>query len=349
VAATGKNYTLRAGRHPYGKSFRTDMMQPKRLLLAWASTAILMATPAAAQTYPSKPVTLVVALAPGGAADVIARAVAQKLTDAWGQTFVIENRGGANTQLAAEYVGKTAPDGYTLLVTAEHTFTVNPSLYKKLSYDPMKGFVPVSGLIAVSQTLVANPSAPFNSVAELVAQAKARPGQISYGSLGVGSGPHLSAVLLENAAGIKLNAVQYRGAAPALTDVVAGHIPMMFIATGVAAQPWRVGQVKPIGIGGSHRLAEFPNVPIIDETYPGYRAELWFGLFAPGGTPKEIVDKLNTGVQQVMADPAFKQRYIDANFFEAMTGKPEDLAKQIQADTAKWTKVIRDAKISIEE
>lgn len=331
------------------------MMQPTKLpfasglFFAWGIAALLAAAPAAAQTYPAKPVNIVVALAPGGAADVIARAVALKLSEAWGQSFVIENRGGANTQLAAEHVGKAAADGYTLLVTAEHTFTVNPSLYKKLSYDPVKGFVPVSGLIAVNQTLVAHPSAPFNTIAELVAQAKAKPGQISYGSLGVGSGPHLSAVLLESAAGIKLNAVQYRGAAPALTDVVAGHIPMMFIATGVAAQPWRAGQVKPIGIGGSHRLAAFPNVPIIDESYPGYRAELWFGLFAPGGTPKEIVDKLNAGVQQVMADPAFKQRYIDANFFEAMKGTPDDLAKQIQADTAKWTKVIRDAKISLDE
>lgn len=325
------------------------MMQLVRLLFAWSISALFATSPAAAQTYPSKPVTVVVALAPGGAADVIARAVAQKLSEAWSQSFVIENRGGANTQLAAEYVGKAAPDGSMLLVTAEHTFTVNPSLYRKLSYDPVKGFVPVSGLISVNQTLVANPSAPFNTVSELVAQAKAKPGQISYGSLGVGSGPHLSSVLLENAAGIKLNAVQYRGAAPALTDVVAGHIPMMFIATGVAAQPWKAGQVKPIGIGSAHRLPAFPNVPAIDESYPGYRAELWFGLFAPAGTPKEIVDKLNAGVQQAMADPAFKQRYIDANFFEAMTGTPDDLAKQIQADTAKWTKVIRDAKISLDE
>ena len=161
------------------------MMQLVRLLFAWSISALFATSPAAAQTYPSKPVTVVVALAPGGAADVIARAVAQKLSEAWSQSFVIENRGGANTQLAAEYVGKAAPDGSMLLVTAEHTFTVNPSLYRKLSYDPVKGFVPVSGLISVNQTLVANPSAPFNTVSELVAQAKAKPGQISYGSLGV--------------------------------------------------------------------------------------------------------------------------------------------------------------------
>jgi tripartite-type tricarboxylate transporter receptor subunit TctC len=321
------------------------MMKLTQLLLI-CGVSTLLAGPALAQTYPAKPVNIVVAIAPGGAADLIGRAVAQKLSEAWGQNFVVENRGGANTQLAAEYVGKAAPDGYTLLVTAEHTFTVNPLLYKKLSYDPIKGFVPVSGLVAVNQTLVAHPSAPFNTVAELVREAKAKPGQISHGSLGVGSGPHLSAIQLESAAGIKLNPVQYRGAAPALTDVVAGHIPMMFIATGVAAQPWRAGQVKAIGIGSGHRLAGLPNIPTIDETYPGYRAELWFGLFAPAGTPKDIVDKLNAGVQQAMADPAFKQRYMDANFFEAMVGKPEDLARQIEADRTRWTKVLREANIS---
>ena len=222
-------------------------MQHIRALVALACATL---APAAghAQSYPSKPVTIVVSLAAGGAADVIARALSQRLTEEWGQPVLIENKGGANNQVGAAAVARAAPDGYTLLLTPEHTFTVNPFLYRKLSYD-LKDFVPVSGVVTISQTLVVHPSQPMQTVADLIALAKAKPGQLNYGSLGIGSGPHLSMELLQSMSGAKLTPVHYKGAAPALTDVVAGHIPMMFVSTGMIVQPSKGGQVRPLGPG----------------------------------------------------------------------------------------------------
>ena len=207
-----------------------------------------------AQAYPTKPVTIVVTLAAGGAADVIARALAQRLTEEWGQPVLVENKGGANNQVGTTAVARSAPDGYTLLLTPEHTFTVNPYLYRKLSYDPAKDFVPVTGLVSISQALVVHPSLAVRTVADLIAAAKDNPGQLNYGSLGVGSGPHLSMELLQSMTGAKLNAVQYKGAAPALTDVIAGHIPMMFVSTGLIVQPWKAGQLRALGVGSRERL-----------------------------------------------------------------------------------------------
>jgi tripartite-type tricarboxylate transporter receptor subunit TctC len=201
----------------------------------------LFAASAQAQTYPAKPVTIVVTLAAGGAADVIARALAQRLSEEWGQPVLVENKGGANNQVGTTAVARSAPDGYTLLLTPEHTFTVNPYLYRKLSYDPAKDFIPVSGLVGISQELVVHPSLAMHNVGDLITAAKDKPGGFNYGSLGVGSGPHLSMELLQFMSGAKLNAVQYKGAAPALTDVIAGHIPMMFVSTGLMVQPWKAG------------------------------------------------------------------------------------------------------------
>ena len=192
-------------------------MEGLRIALTLACIG-LFAAPAHAQAYPTKPVTIVVTLAAGGAADVIARAVAQRLTEEWGQPVVIENKGGANNQVGTTAVARSAPDGYTLLLTPEHTFTVNPYLYRKLSYDPAKDFIPVTGLVSISQALVVHPSLAMQNVPDLIAAARDKPGGINYGSLGVGSGPHLSMELLQSMSGTKLNAVQYKGAAPALAS-----------------------------------------------------------------------------------------------------------------------------------
>jgi len=323
-------------------------VQGVRILVASVMVA-LAAAPARSQTYPSKPVTIVVALAAGGAADVIARAIGQRLTEEWGQPILIENRGGANTQIAAAYVAKAAPDGYTLLLTAEHTFTVNPYLYRRLSYDAAKDFVPVSGIALVHQALVVNPSLPLRTTQDLVAYAKARPGQLNYGSLGVGSGSHLNMELLQASAGVKLNAVQYKGAGPALTDVIAGHIDTMFVSIGLAIEPWKAGQLRPLGVGSSARLAQLPDLPTLGEAMPGFRAAVWFGLFAPRGTPPDVVMTINGAVQRVLADPAFRRRFLVPNVYEPMIGSPEQLAEAITADAAQWRKVIADAKIAIEE
>jgi tripartite-type tricarboxylate transporter receptor subunit TctC len=286
-------------------------------------------------------------LAAGGAADVIARAVAQRLTEEWGQPVVVENKGGANNQVGTAAVARSAPDGYTLLLTPEHTFTVNPYLYRKLSYDPAKDFIPVTGLVSISQALVVHPSLAMQNVPDLIAAARDKPGGINYGSLGVGSGPHLSMELLQSMSGTKLNAVQYKGAAPALTDVIAGHVPMMFVSTGLIVQPWKAGQLRPLGVGSRERLAQFPELPTVAETLPGFTALVWFGLFAPSGTPRDIVVKINNAVQRMLADRDFHDRFLAPNLYEPMSGSPEQFAEQIRLDAERWQKVIRDAKLAI--
>jgi tripartite-type tricarboxylate transporter receptor subunit TctC len=316
------------------------------ITLAWIA---MCAAPARAETYPSKPVTIVVTLAAGGAADVIARAVAQRLTEEWGQPVIVENKGGANNQVGTTAVMRAAPDGYTLLLTPEHTFTVNPYLYRKLSYDPVKDFIPITGLVAISQALVANPSQPMRTIGDLIALAKAKPGELNYGSLGVGSGPHLSMELLQSMAGVKLIPVQYKGAAPALTDAIAGHIPMMFVSTGLIVQPWKAGQLQVLGAGSSRRLPQLPDLPTIAESLPGFTATVWFGLFAPSGTPREIVVKINSTAQRILADPGFRDRLLTPNFYEPISGTPEQFADDIRADAERWQKVIKDAKIAVEE
>lgn len=189
----------------------------------------------------------------------------------------------------------------------------------------------------------------MQTVGDLITAAKDNPGGFNYGSLGVGSGPHLSMELLQFMSGTKLNAVQYKGAAPALTDVIAGHIPMMFVSTGLIVQPWKAGQLRPLGVGSRERLAQFPELPTIAETLPGFTALVWFGLFAPNGTPREIVVKINTAVQRILADRGFRDRFLTPNLYEPMPGSPEQFANDIRRDSERWQKVIRDAKLAIED
>lgn len=296
--------------------------------------------------YPSKPITIVVAYPAGGATDVIARSVSQRLSVAWGRSIIIDNKGGASTQIGATYVSKSAPDGYTLLATDETTFT-NSYLYRKLSYDPAKDFVPVTGLGVIHQALVVNPSFPAQNVADLITLAKTTPGSLNYATLGVGSSSHLSMEMLESMAAVKLSPVHYKGGAPALTDVIGGHIPMVFLSVTLVAQPAKAGQLRPLGVGSSKRLAQFPELPTVAETLPGYEAAVWFGLFAPRGTPQDIVVTLNTEVQKILADAAFRDTFLAPNFYEPITGSPEQFAQYVRSEAMKWGKVVQDAKLSL--
>lgn len=302
-----------------------------------------------AENYPTKPITIVVALAAGGVADVIARAIGQRLTEEWGQPIVVENRGAANTQVGAAYVAKSPPDGYTLLLTPEYTFTVNPFLYRKQSYDPSGAFAPVSGLVTVPLALVINPILPVQNVRELIAWAKANPEKLNYGIPGVGSTSHLSMELFQAKAGVKFNPVSYKGAAPALTDIVAGHIHAMFVSVGLANGPAKAGQLRILGVGNSSRVAQFPDLPTIAETVPEFETTIWFALFAPSGTSPEIVAKLNGAVQRILADPVFDQKYITTNAYQRLSGPPASLSAIIARDSARWSKVIKEANIVIEE
>lgn len=299
--------------------------------------------------YPGKVVTLVVTAAPGGVTDILARALGHGLTKIWGQQVIIENKPGASNQIGADYVAKAAPDGYTMLVTAEATFVTNPWLYSKLPYDPMRDFTPITGLISISQSLVTNPSLPPQNLKELLDLAKARPGELNYGTFGAGSTGHLNMEMLQSMAGVKLFPVHYKGATPALTDVIAGHIQMMFISTSSAVEPWKAGKVKLLAVGSSKRLAQFPEIPTVAESgLPGFEAVSWFGLFAPDGTPRNVVDKVNADVRRVFEDAEFRDKFLAPNMFEPMIGSPEQFSDFIKSDSQKWGKVIRDANVKLD-
>src|SRR5262245_22766509 len=213
-------------------------------LMAAVVSALLPAAAAGQEaSYPTKPVTIIVPAAPGGVTDALGRTLAQRFTEAWGQQVIVENRPGANNQIAAEYVTKAAPDGYTLMIGPETTFVVNPSLYAKLPYDPVKGFTPIVGLVTINHALIAHPSMPIKNVKDLITLAKQKPGEINYGTFGVGSSGHLNMELFQALSGTKLQAVHYKGATPALTDVIAGHIQMMFISAGSAVPQVQTGKV----------------------------------------------------------------------------------------------------------
>jgi len=304
---------------------------------------------ASAQPYPNKPIHIVVPFAPGGITDVLARALGQRLAEAWGQQVVIENKPGANSQVGAEYVAKSAPDGSTLLVTADTTFVMNPHLYRKLAYDPVNDFVPLAGLGISPQALIIHPSVPARTVGELIELGKKKPGEINYGTFGSGSSGHLNIELLQSMTGAKFTPIHYRGAAPALTDVIAGHIQMMIVSIGLVVQPWQAGQLKVLGFGSTARLAPFPEVPTIAESgLPGYAAGSWYGLAAPRGTPRDIVDKINAQTQRIFNDTEFREKFLAPNMIYSIASSPEEFAERIRLDLAKWGKVIRDANVTVE-
>jgi tripartite-type tricarboxylate transporter receptor subunit TctC len=319
-----------------------------RTWLAAVLVSALFPAAAAAQatSYPTKPVTIIVPAAPGGVTDALGRMLAQRFTEAWGQQVIVENKPGANNQIAAEYVTKAAPDGYTLLIGPEVTFVVNPSLYAKLPYDPVNGFTPIVGLVTINHALIVNPALPVQNVKDLIALAKQKPGEINYGTFGVGSSGHLNMELFQALSGAKFQAVHYKGATPALTDVMAGHIQMMFISVGSAVPQWKADKVKLIAVGAGKRMALLPEVPTVAESgLPDYEAVSWFGLFGPPGMPADVVAKINAEVRKVFADPEIKKSFLERQYFESIAGTPEQLAHYIRADEPKWRKVIHDAKV----
>jgi len=318
-----------------------------RALIAFG--CVLAAMPAVAQTYPNKPITIVVPASPGGVTDALGRTLAKHLTDAWGQQAIVENRPGANNQIAAEYVAKAPADGYTLFIGPEVTFVVNPSLYAKLPYDPVKDFTPISGLVIINHALILHPSVPANDVKGLLELAKQKPGELNYGTFGIGSSGHLNMEMMQSLSGVKFQPVHYKGATPALTDVVAGHIQMMFISVGSAVPQWKADKIKLIAVGAKRRLALLPEVPTVAESgLPGYEAVSWFGLFGPAGVPREIVDRLNAEVKRMFGDPEIQKNFLDKQFFESIAGTPDELAGYIRTEEPKWRKVIREAGVKVD-
>ena len=315
-------------------------------------TSLAGAASAQAQSYPARTITLTVTAAAGGVTDVVARALGQRLAEAWGQQVVIENKGGAAHVVGAQSVAKATPDGYSLLVAEAGTFTINPTLYGKgkLPYDEEQDFLPITGIVRINQALIGHPSLPATNVRELIALTKKKPGELTYGTAGIGSAPHMNMVLFESMAGVKLQPVHYRGAAPALTDVMAGHVNLMSVSVSLALPPSRAGQVKIFGIGSSKRLPAAAEIPTVAESgLPGYEASTWFGLFAPAGTPREIVEKINVEVATILADPQFREKFLAPQMFEPMASTPEAFADYIRAQTRKWAEVIRAQKLTIDK
>ena len=317
--------------------------------VAVAAALLLAPTIAAAQNFPERQITLVVPAAPGGVTDLLGRALAKRFTQAWGREAIVENKPGANNQIAAEYVTKAAPDGYTLLIGPEATFVANPFLYAKLPYAPIKGFSPISALVSIHHALIVNPALPVRSVADLLALARQKPDALNYGTFGVGSTGHLNMEMLERDAGIRLVPVHYKGATPALTDVMAGHIQLMFISVGSAVPQAKAGKVRMIAIGAPKRLPGLPDIPTVAESgVPGFEAVSWFGLYGPAGMPPAVVDKINGEVRKLFADAEFNRTFMAPQFFESIAGTPAELSARLKSDSAKWEKLIHDADIKLQ-
>ena len=304
---------------------------------------------AQAQSYPSRTITMIVTASAGGVTDVVARAVGQRLSERWGQQVVIENRGGGGHILGAQAVAKAAPDGHTLLVAEAGTYVINPNVYPKdkLNYDLERDLIQITGLVRIHHSLVVTPSLPVSSLGELIALAKEKPGTLTYGTAGLGSGPHLNMVRLEHATGAKFVTVHYRGATPSLTDVIGGHTNMMMIAVGSALGAFESGKVKMLAIGSPQRLPRLPDMPAAAESVPGYTAGTWFGLSTTAGTPRDIVMKINTEVRQIIAEPAIQEQFVKKQLYEPMTSSPEEFVEYIRTESERWGKVIREQNLQI--
>ena len=307
----------------------------------WAFAAFAFAQAPAA--YPTKPIRLVVPFPAGGATDLLAREVSKHLTDAWGQSVVVDNRPGAGGNIGSELVAKSPPDGYTLEMGTVGTHAINASLYSKMPYDHVKDFVPVILVAGVPNVLVVNPSVPVNTVQELIAYAKANPGKLNFASSGSGTSIHLSGELFKVMAGVNMTHVPYKGSAPALAELIAGQVQLMFDNLPPSLPQIKAGKLRALAVTSARRAPALPDVPTVAEAgLPGFEASSWFGVLAPAGTPPAVVAKLNAEIAKWLMSPEAKEKLagVGANI---AGGTPEDFARHIQAETAKWAKVVKES------
>jgi tripartite-type tricarboxylate transporter receptor subunit TctC len=308
------------------------------------AAALTLATPfalAQAPAYPKQPVTLVVPFPAGGPTDAMARVLAQKLGDRLGQQVVVDNKGGAGGSIAAEFVAKAPADGHTLFFGTTGTMAINPSLYSKLRYDPVKDFAPVSLMASTMNVLVVNPQVPARNLADVIKLAKAKPGDITYGSAGNGSSNHLSGELFRSTAGIQISHIPYKGSAPALVDLMGGRITMMFDTIAQQTQNIAAGKVRAIAVTGPKRSPLLPDVPTAQEAgLKDFDVTIWFGVLAPAGTPAPIIDKLSREIGAVMSTDEMKKR-MQADGAEARPTSPAEFAALIRSDLAKWSPVVK--------
>jgi len=317
-------------------------------LLLPLAAAVAPAIGMAQGAYPERPVTVIVPQGAGGANDVIARIVTQKMSQLLGQSVVVDNRPGAGGTIGTALAAKAAPDGYTLLLTSDSAHVINPGLYKQIGFDPIKSFTPIGTVATAGYVLVANPAFPPNTVAELIAAAKAAPpGSLNYASAGNGTLNHLIAEMLKRSAGIDLVHVPYRTAAAAVTDVVGGQLPLSVQSLPSSINFIKTNKLKVLGTVNPKRVAALPDSPTIGETIPGFGATPWYGLLAPSGTPKPIIDKLDAALAKVLADPDV-QAQLAAQGCEVMPGTSADFAALIKTDLPKWAAVIQESGVKLD-
>jgi tripartite-type tricarboxylate transporter receptor subunit TctC len=316
----------------------------KRALLLGAA-ALWAAQAVQAQNYPVKPIRLIVPFTPGGTSDILGRAVGQKLSEAWGQPVIVDNVAGAGGSVGADRVAKAAPDGYTLLMGHIGTLAVNPAIYPKLPYDPVKNFTPVAWVASVPNVLAVHPSVPAKSLKELVALAKAKPGQLNYGSGGNGSAAHLATEYLKLQSQTSMVHVPYRGTAPAMADLVAGQIQLVFTGAPAVLPFVKSGQLRALAVSSSKRLETLPDVPTVAESgYKGFEADQWYGIVAPAGTPPDIVNKLNAQINKALESSELKAR-LQSEGAIAMPSSPEAFGALIVREIARWKPVVKAAQI----
>ena len=328
------------------------ILRPTRLYVL-AGTALLLAIggilSANAQDYPNQTIKIVVPFVAGGGVDVVARIIAPKLGEALGQSVIIENRGGAGGMLGAAAVAQSPPDGYTFLLGTGSTHGTNSSVYSKLSYDPVRDFVPVALVTTSPLVLIVPPSLPANSVGELIALARSKPGELSFGSYGTGSINHLGGELFNSMAKIQTNHIPYRGAAPAMTDLIAGRLHYTFDGVATSLGYAKAGTIRLLGVAAPQRSPVLPDQPTISESgLPGFDTMVWFGLFAPAGTPKAIVETMNRKTNAVLDLPSIKEGFAKLGI-EGVGGPPEVLAAKVQSEMQKWANIVREKSIRVDQ
>ncbi|MFC5606236.1 Bug family tripartite tricarboxylate transporter substrate binding protein [Variovorax soli] len=324
-------------------------MPIQRLAIA-ATIALLAAAPAPSfsQTYPARPVTLVVPFPPGGGTDTGARVLAAQLGKRWGQSVIVENKGGAAGQIGADYVAKAKPDGYTLLLGNIGTQSINPSLYARLPYNPDTAFAPVSLVAELPLAMMVNPSVPAKTPAEFIALAKSKPGQITYSSSGAGGAPHLAAEVFKDQTGTFVVHVPYRGGGPAIADLVAGHVQLSFMTVLEASGNIKAGKLRALAVTGDKRVPALPDVPTLSETaIPGFNAISWIGMLAPAATPKDVVEKIAADVRAVLADEDVKARIVALGGVPRAT-TPQEFGKLISDDRQRYAQIIRSRNITVD-
>jgi tripartite-type tricarboxylate transporter receptor subunit TctC len=301
---------------------------------------------AMAQSYPMRPVRFVVPIAPGGAGDIVARTVAGKLSDLWGGQVIIDNRGGANTIIGTDFVAKSKPDGYTWLLGVQGSLAINPAFYTKLPYDALKDFDPVTQMTRYGYVLIVHPTLPVKRTSELVALARTRPGDLAYGTSGTGGSNHLAGELFRLMTDVKMNAIPYKGSAPALTALLSGEVQLMFDTMITSLPLIKSGRVRALAVSLPKRSASLPNVPTVAESgVPGYRFDAWQAIVVPAGTPKDIVSRIQQDVVRVLAMPEVRRTLVDEGANQIVGSTPEEFGNHIRGEIERYRKLIADAGI----